>query len=265
MAVSLLQAAALAPLVPLADALSLAHARPRQNTGGFEYGRVRGVGSAAFVAGTLLAGQAVGGYGLSAIMWLSATALLTIPIAAPFADAGRHQPRNRRRAVGGVGRRRGTRLSILGSKTVASGYTYCRIGGGGIFRADALGSHGADGRRCGAWPCPALARIHLCAPPPRIHAHHYRHGAASFGRNRAGGLWSRWSRRCYRRFDAAVRMALCAFRTGRFLGDGSTLCCRIPRHLAAASGLPAPVPLLRNFSNGWTGRQWLEATGERYA
>jgi len=213
MAVSLLQAAALAPLVPLADALSLAHARPRQNTRGFEYGRVRGVGSAAFVAGTLLAGQAVGGYGLSAIMWLSATALLTIPIAACFVppfpenaardislmerfrssladaaaptrvrarhpdrrsrsrqschvrhlcrdplDAGRHQPRNRRRAVGGVGRRRGTRLSILGSKTVASGYTYCRIGGGGIFRADALGSHGADSRRCGAWPCPALAR-----------------------------------------------------------------------------------------------------------
>jgi PPP family 3-phenylpropionic acid transporter len=84
MAVSLLQAAALAPLVPLADALSLAHARPRQNTGGFEYGWVRGVGSAAFVAGTLLAGQAVGGYGLSAIIWLSATALLTIPIAACF-------------------------------------------------------------------------------------------------------------------------------------------------------------------------------------
>jgi MFS transporter, PPP family, 3-phenylpropionic acid transporter len=84
MAVSLLQAAALAPLVPLADALSLAHARPRQNTGGFEYGWVRGVGSAAFVAGTLLAGHAAGGYGLSAIIWLSATALLTTPIAASF-------------------------------------------------------------------------------------------------------------------------------------------------------------------------------------
>ena len=79
MAVSLLQAAALAPLVPLADALSLAHARPRQNTGGFEYGWVRGMGSAAFVVGTLLAGQAAGGYGLSAIIWLSATALLTTP------------------------------------------------------------------------------------------------------------------------------------------------------------------------------------------
>ena len=84
MAVSLLQAAALAPLVPLADALSLAHARPRQNTGGFEYGWVRGVGSAAFVVGTLLAGQAAGGYGLSAIIWLSATALLTTPIATSF-------------------------------------------------------------------------------------------------------------------------------------------------------------------------------------
>jgi MFS transporter, PPP family, 3-phenylpropionic acid transporter len=84
MAVRLLQAAALAPLVPLADALSLAHARPRQNTGGFEYGWVRGVGSAAFVAGTLLAGQAAGDYGLSAIIWLSATALLATPIAARF-------------------------------------------------------------------------------------------------------------------------------------------------------------------------------------
>jgi MFS transporter, PPP family, 3-phenylpropionic acid transporter len=82
MAVSLLQAAALAPLVPLADALSLAHARPRQSVGGFEYGWVRGVGSAAFVAGTLLPGQAAGGYGLSAIIWLSATALLATPIAA---------------------------------------------------------------------------------------------------------------------------------------------------------------------------------------
>jgi PPP family 3-phenylpropionic acid transporter len=84
MAVRLLQAAALAPLVPLADALSLAHARPGQNTEGFEYGWVRGVGSAAFVAGTLLAAQAAGDYGLSAIIWLSATALLATPIAARF-------------------------------------------------------------------------------------------------------------------------------------------------------------------------------------
>jgi MFS transporter, PPP family, 3-phenylpropionic acid transporter len=87
MAVSLLQAAVLAPLVPLADALSLAHARPQQNTAGFEYGWVRGVGSAAFVAGTLLAGHAAGVYGLSAIIWLSASALLAIPFAAILVPA----------------------------------------------------------------------------------------------------------------------------------------------------------------------------------
>jgi PPP family 3-phenylpropionic acid transporter len=42
------------------------------------------VGSAAFVAGTLLAGQAAADYGLSAIIWPSATALLATPIASRF-------------------------------------------------------------------------------------------------------------------------------------------------------------------------------------
>jgi MFS transporter, PPP family, 3-phenylpropionic acid transporter len=101
-AVALLQAAALAPLVPLADALSLAHARPHGKNRGFEYGWVRGTGSGAFVAATLAAGYAVDGHGLSAIVWLSALALLAIPAAArlvppfpgepaaaPVADAAR--------------------------------------------------------------------------------------------------------------------------------------------------------------------------------
>jgi PPP family 3-phenylpropionic acid transporter len=54
---------------------------------GFEYGWVRGAGSAAFVAGTLVAGHAADRYGLSAIMWLTAAALLTIPFAAKFVPA----------------------------------------------------------------------------------------------------------------------------------------------------------------------------------
>ena len=87
LAVSLLQAAALAPLVPLADALSLAHARPRPNKQAFEYGWVRGAGSAAFVVGTLAAGQAASSYGLSAMIWLSAAALLLVPIAARLVPA----------------------------------------------------------------------------------------------------------------------------------------------------------------------------------
>jgi MFS transporter, PPP family, 3-phenylpropionic acid transporter len=86
-AISLLQAAVLAPLVPLADALCLARARPRPNTAGFEYGWVRGVGSSAFVAGTLLAGYAAGAYGISVIMLLSGTLLLVIPLTAVLVPA----------------------------------------------------------------------------------------------------------------------------------------------------------------------------------
>jgi PPP family 3-phenylpropionic acid transporter len=88
-AVSLFQAAALAPLVPLADALSLAHARVgnKGKPGAFEYGWVRGAGSAAFVAGTLLAGQVAGTYGLAAVIWLSAGCLLAASIAAILVPA----------------------------------------------------------------------------------------------------------------------------------------------------------------------------------
>src|SRR5688572_26095583 len=56
LAVSLLHAAALAPVTVLADALALGAASAR----GFEYGWVRGTGSAAFIVATLLSGQVVG-------------------------------------------------------------------------------------------------------------------------------------------------------------------------------------------------------------
>jgi PPP family 3-phenylpropionic acid transporter len=87
LAIGALQAAVLAPLIPLPDALSPAHAQPHPKEQAFEYGWVLGAGSAAFVAGTLAAGQAVSGYGLSAIIWLSAAALLAVPIAASLVPA----------------------------------------------------------------------------------------------------------------------------------------------------------------------------------
>src|SRR5919107_1200082 len=64
--VSLLHAASLAPINILADALALGSATPPASSGrrGFEYGWVRGTGSAAFIVGTLLAGQAVSALGL---------------------------------------------------------------------------------------------------------------------------------------------------------------------------------------------------------
>src|SRR3954468_213842 len=55
--ISALQAAALAPMTVLADALALGAAKRER----FEYGWVRGTGSAAFIIGTLASGQAGGG------------------------------------------------------------------------------------------------------------------------------------------------------------------------------------------------------------
>jgi PPP family 3-phenylpropionic acid transporter len=75
--VNLTQAAMLAPLSPLADALALSWSRSttRGNTGAFEYGWVRGVGSAAFIAGLLVAGQSADVWGLSSVLWLTAAGL----------------------------------------------------------------------------------------------------------------------------------------------------------------------------------------------
>jgi PPP family 3-phenylpropionic acid transporter len=76
--VSVAHATMLAPLTPIADALALGEvaALEEAKTGRrFEYGWVRGAGSAAFIMGTLLSGQAVGRFGLTAIIWLNGVLL----------------------------------------------------------------------------------------------------------------------------------------------------------------------------------------------
>jgi PPP family 3-phenylpropionic acid transporter len=74
---SLLHAASLAPTTILADALALGSASPPPRSGrrGFEYGWVRGTGSAVFIVGTLLSGQAVSAFGLDVIVYLQALLL----------------------------------------------------------------------------------------------------------------------------------------------------------------------------------------------
>jgi MFS family permease len=64
LAVSLLHAFALAPTTNLADAITLIASR-RPAPSGFEYGWVRGAGSAAFIAATIVAGWAIALQGLS--------------------------------------------------------------------------------------------------------------------------------------------------------------------------------------------------------
>ena len=100
--ISLLHAAALAPTTSLADALALGAARPRNAHPRFEYGWVRGTGSAVFVIGTLLSGQVVDSWGLSSIVVFQAALLIAAagaatlvptlerqePVAEPSAPAG---------------------------------------------------------------------------------------------------------------------------------------------------------------------------------
>ena len=74
--IGLLHAASLAPTTSLADALALDAARAPDGRPIFEYGWVRGTGSAVFVVGTLLSGQIVGVWGLASIVVLQAILLV---------------------------------------------------------------------------------------------------------------------------------------------------------------------------------------------
>jgi PPP family 3-phenylpropionic acid transporter len=80
LAVSLLHAIALAPTTNLADALALVASR-RRDTYAFEYGWVRGAGSAAFIVGSIVAGMAVSSYGLTVTIWLQILLMLAVPVA----------------------------------------------------------------------------------------------------------------------------------------------------------------------------------------
>ena len=80
------QAAALAPTAVLADALAIGRA--------FEYGRVRGAGSAAFVAGTLVSGQAVAAWGLGSVVVLQAILLGGEALAASRVPERSHAPKS---------------------------------------------------------------------------------------------------------------------------------------------------------------------------
>jgi PPP family 3-phenylpropionic acid transporter len=90
---SLLHAAALAPTTALADALALGAAQPRNAHPRFEYGWIRGIGSAAFVIGTLLSGQVVDSWGLTSIIVFQAALLVAAGGAATLVPTpGRQEP-----------------------------------------------------------------------------------------------------------------------------------------------------------------------------
>src|ERR1700728_1319277 len=75
--VSVAHASALAPIVPIADAMTLAAAPGR-----FQYGWVRGGASAAFVVGAVGAGQVVQATSFGSIIWMNGTLLALAAVAA---------------------------------------------------------------------------------------------------------------------------------------------------------------------------------------
>ncbi|GGG42871.1 MFS transporter [Caldovatus sediminis] len=110
LAVNVLHSAAMAPVIPLTDALALGAAR-REAAGrrGFDYGRVRAAGSASFILAATLAGWVAERLGLVSVVWLfaaalAASALLGARLPAPAGGGARD------RARGGAGFRAPLRL-----------------------------------------------------------------------------------------------------------------------------------------------------------
>jgi MFS transporter, PPP family, 3-phenylpropionic acid transporter len=106
LAISLVHAAALAPITTLADALAVGASAGSPVGARFEYGWVRGTGSGVFVLGTLLSGQIVGAWGLGSILLLHAAQLAVaactaLVVPAP-AQSGPVEPRDTPASTQGV-------------------------------------------------------------------------------------------------------------------------------------------------------------------
>ena len=142
LAVGLLHQAALAPATTLADALALSAAvrSPR-----FEYGWVRGAGSAAFIVGSIVAGYAIGIFGLAAIVWAQAGLLALaamcarlvpeVPVRARLSDRKEHASSARALSLFAIPRFRRLILVaalVLGSHAMHDTFAVIRWSAGGI-------------------------------------------------------------------------------------------------------------------------------------
>ncbi|SEP29028.1 MFS transporter, PPP family, 3-phenylpropionic acid transporter [Rhodospirillales bacterium URHD0017] len=89
--IALAQAIALAPTTSLADALTVSATKPRP----FEYGRIRGAASAAFLVGTLVIGQLIVPADLTPIIWMNAALLMVAAAATALLPGGTPEPEQR--------------------------------------------------------------------------------------------------------------------------------------------------------------------------
>lgn len=94
--VNLVHSLCMAPVIPLSDALALQASRRT----GFDYGRVRAAGSAAFILAAALAGQVAAVAGVVSVVWLFALCLLATAASALLLPAP--PPMDRRGGAGGL-------------------------------------------------------------------------------------------------------------------------------------------------------------------
>ena len=89
--IAVAQAIALAPTTSLADALTVSAARAKS----FEYGRIRGAASAAFLVGTLVIGQLIVPTDLTPIIWLNVALLIVAAAATALLPSATPEPEHR--------------------------------------------------------------------------------------------------------------------------------------------------------------------------
>lgn len=93
----LVQAAALAPTTSIADALAVNETNLQIEGARFEYGWIRGAGSAAFALGALIMGQLIGPHNLTPVIWMNAALLLVAVCATILLPTSATQPEPRAR------------------------------------------------------------------------------------------------------------------------------------------------------------------------
>jgi MFS transporter, PPP family, 3-phenylpropionic acid transporter len=144
LAVSVIYAAMLAPLTTIADALALAAAGPSGKAEHrFEYGWVRGAGSAAFIFGSVLAGRAIVAVDLDVIVWVGSAFLVATAMAAMVVWASQTSSRTPTGTGGGPSIRALLRLRdfrllltiaalVLGSHAMHDSFAMIRFEAAGI-------------------------------------------------------------------------------------------------------------------------------------
>lgn len=133
--IALVQAAALAPITSIADALSVNAAKPQVAGKPFEYGWIRGSASAAFATGTLIIGHLISRHDLMPVVWMNATLLLATSAAATLVPSVSKRSTQHTAAMAGL---TGGRLIGVGQLLRMPGFRILIIVSAAVYGSHAM-------------------------------------------------------------------------------------------------------------------------------